>query len=104
MQEEEGVRYPVLYLSQKLFSLEIRYSVVEKECLALKWALDSLKYYLLGQDFVIKMDHKVLNNMKDANSLLLLTVKYRSGVENIATDFLSHSPCENALVGGNYDG
>lgn len=48
MQEEEGVRHPVVYLSQKLFSREIRYSVVEKECLALKWALDSLNYYLLS--------------------------------------------------------
>lgn len=106
MQEEEGVRYPVVYLSRKLFSREIRYSVVEKECLALKWALDSLKYYLLGKDFVIETDHKALNNMKDANSRLTrwflsmqpfcFTVKYRSGVENIAADFLSHSPCENA--------
>ncbi len=71
MQEENGGRHPVVYLSWKLFPRETRYSVVEKECLALKWALDSLKYYLLGRDFVIKMDHKVLewlNRMKDTNS------------------------------------
>ncbi len=108
MQEETGGRHPVVYLSRKLFPRETRYSVVEKECLALKWALDSLKYYLLGRDFVIETDHKALkwlNSMKDTNSRLTrwflsiqpfrFIVKHRPGVENIAADFLSRSPCEN---------
>lgn len=84
----------MVYLSQKLFPRETRYSVVEKECLALKWALDSLKYYLLGRDFVIETDLKALkwlNRMKDINSCLTrwflsiqpfrFTVKHRPGVE-----------------------
>ncbi|CAJ0937379.1 unnamed protein product [Ranitomeya imitator] len=45
-QVRDGVEHPVLYLSRKLNVHEQRYAVVEKECLAIKWALDSLKYYL----------------------------------------------------------
>lgn len=109
MQEENGEKHPVVYLSRKLFPRETRYSVVEKECLALKWALDSLKYYLLGRDFVVETDHKALkwlHRMKDTNSRLTrwflsiqpfrFTVKHRPGIENKAADFLSRSPCENA--------
>lgn len=36
----------VLYISRKLNKHEVWYSSVEKECLAIKWAL--LRYYLLG--------------------------------------------------------
>ncbi|XP_073721145.1 uncharacterized protein [Misgurnus anguillicaudatus] len=108
LQEQNGIRHPVLYLSRKLFPRETRYSVVEKECLALKWALDSLKYYLLGRDFLIESDHKALkwlHEMKDTNSRLTrwflsiqpfrFIVKYCPGSENKAADFLSRSPCEN---------
>lgn len=37
--EEE---HPVLYLSQKLLPREQRYAVIEKECLAVKWAMETL--------------------------------------------------------------
>ncbi len=47
-QEQGGELHPVAYLSRKLYPRETRYSVIEKECLAQKWALDSFKYYLLG--------------------------------------------------------
>lgn len=41
------------FISRKIFTREIRYSTVEKEALAIKWALDSLKYYLLGREFTL---------------------------------------------------
>lgn len=39
---------PILYLSRKLLPRECYYSTVEQECLAIKWAVESLRYYLLG--------------------------------------------------------
>ncbi|KAG1933522.1 gag-pol fusion protein [Pimephales promelas] len=48
LQGEVGNYHPVAYISRKLFPREMRYSTIEKECLAVKWALDSLRYYLLG--------------------------------------------------------
>ena len=46
-------RHPVAFISRKLFPRETRYSTIEKECLAVKWAITSLKYYLLGREFLL---------------------------------------------------
>ncbi|KAJ8369368.1 hypothetical protein SKAU_G00093960 [Synaphobranchus kaupii] len=45
---------------QKLLPRETRYSTIEKECLAIKWALDSLRYYLLRREFDLATDHLAL--------------------------------------------
>ncbi|KAI4891324.1 hypothetical protein NFI96_000961 [Prochilodus magdalenae] len=49
LQGEEDSRRPILYISRKLFPRDKNYSTVEKEALAVKWALDSLKYHLMGK-------------------------------------------------------
>ena len=69
-QEVEGLDRPVLYLSRKLSDREERYSTVEKECLAIKWAVGALRYYLLGRAFTLCSDHAPLRwlaTMKDTN-------------------------------------
>uniref|UniRef100_A0A8C0G9Z9 Uncharacterized protein n=1 Tax=Chelonoidis abingdonii TaxID=106734 RepID=A0A8C0G9Z9_CHEAB len=52
--EEE---HPMLFLSRKLLPREQKYAVVEKECLAVKWAMETLRYYLLGRQFTLVTDH-----------------------------------------------
>lgn len=102
LQEEKGDWRPVVFLSRKLLDRETRYSTVEKECLAMKWAIDSLRYYLLGRHFILETDHRALqwlHRMRDANMRLTgwylalqpydFTVRYRSGKTNIVADFLS---------------
>lgn len=67
-------RRPIVFISRKLYPREPRYSTVEKAFMAVKWALDSLKYYLLGWVFVLKTDHKALKwlrRMKDTNSRMV---------------------------------
>ncbi|XP_061829537.1 uncharacterized protein [Nerophis lumbriciformis] len=62
---------PVLYISRKLSDREARYSTVERECLAIRWAVGALRYYLLGRAFSLCSDHKPLqwpHRMKDANA------------------------------------
>ena len=49
LQEHEGEKRPVSYLSRKLLPREQNYSVVEKECLALVWAVKNLSAYLIGK-------------------------------------------------------
>lgn len=46
-------RHPIAYISRKLFPREVRYATIEKEALAIKWAVDSFKYYLLGRQFLL---------------------------------------------------
>ena len=70
-QIHEGEEHPVLYLSRKLLPRERNYATVEKEGLAIKWALETLKYYLLGRRFTLVMDHAPLQWMaknKQSNS------------------------------------
>lgn len=100
-----GKERPVLYLSRKLLSRETRYSIVEKEGLAIKWALVSLRYPLLGREFNLQTCHQALtwiDPMKDNNSRLTrwylslqpfqFKVCYRAGKANVVADFHSRFP------------
>ncbi|CAM4525836.1 unnamed protein product [Lepidochelys kempii] len=58
--EEE---HPILYLSRKLLPREQKYTVIEKECLVVKWAMETLRYYLLGRRFTLVTDHAPLQWM-----------------------------------------
>ena len=102
LQGPPGDQKPVVFLSRKLFPREVRYSTVEKEGLAIKWALDSLKYYLMDKDFVLETDHRALqwlDSMKDTNSRVTrwylslqpfrYSIKYRAGPDNVVADYLS---------------
>ncbi len=102
LQGDSENRRPVQYISRKLFPREVRYSTVEKEALAIKWALDTLKYYLIGKDFTLETDHRALqwlHRMKDSNARITrwflslqpfkFQVKYRAGAQNVVADFLS---------------
>lgn len=102
LQGEAEDMLPVQYISRKLFPREVRYSTVEKEALAIKWALDTLKYYLIGKEFILETDHRALqwiHKMKDTNARITrwylslqpfrFQVQYRPGRGNVIADFLS---------------
>ena len=105
-------QHPLAFISRKLEPREVRYSTVEKEALAIKWALDSFKYYLLGREFIIQTDHKALQwmqRMKDTNGRITrwylamqpfrFTVQHIPGKLNVTSDYLSR--CFNeSLEGG----
>lgn len=55
-QVQEGEEHPVLFISRKLTKAERNYATVEKEALAVKWAVLELRYYLLGRKFTLLMD------------------------------------------------
>lgn len=66
-QTDEGEKV-ICYLSRSLTRLERSYSVTQKECLAVLFAIEKLKPYLLGTKFTVVTDHyslKWLNNIKD---------------------------------------
>ena len=102
--DEEGNDHPVAYFSRKLLPREVRYSTVEKECLAIKLAAQSFRVYLLGREFTIQTDHRSLewlDRLKENNSRLTrwslalqpfnFTVEYRAGLKNGNADALSRA-------------
>ncbi len=56
-QEIGGEERPVLYISRKLSKRETMYSTIEKECLAIRWVVLTLRYYLPGREFTLCSDH-----------------------------------------------
>ncbi len=70
-QEIEGEERPVLYISRKLSKRETMYSTIEKECLAIRWSVLTLRYYLLRRKFTLCSDHvplQWLHRMNDTNA------------------------------------
>ena len=66
-----GEEHPITFISRKLLKHERNYATVEKECLAIKWAIHHLRYYLWGRQFTLITDHAPLKWMatnKDKNS------------------------------------
>ena len=101
-QEKEGLEFPVMYLSKKLSLREQKYSTIEKEAFAVKWAIQALRYYLLGAPFTLITDHaplQCLNRMKDVNprltrwylslQLFNFKVQYRKGSAHANADYFS---------------
>ncbi|XP_073784003.1 uncharacterized protein [Danio rerio] len=60
--------HPIMYVSRKLTPAETRYATVEKEALAIKWAILELRYYLLGRKFTLVTDHAPLQWMATAKN------------------------------------
>ena len=90
----------MVYFSRKLQPREVRYSTIEKECLAIKLGVKAFRVYLLGRDF----DHRSLvwlDKLKDRNmrlarwSLVLqqysIKVIHRAGSHNGNADMLSRA-------------
>ena len=46
---------PVAYYSHKLLLREAKYSTVEKECLAIKLAMQAFHPYLMGRHFLFRL-------------------------------------------------
>lgn len=59
-QEVNSHERPVLFISRKLQPPERNYPTVEKEALAVRWAVGSLQYYLSNNLFTLVVDHASL--------------------------------------------
>ena len=58
--DQLGEEHPVAFASCKLLPRETRFSTIEKECLAIVWALQFFYVYLYEQSFTIQTDHQPL--------------------------------------------
>ena len=113
LQKIDGHEKPIYFASKKLTSAEIKYSQIDKEGLALVFALKRFRYFLLGRHFVARTDHKPLLGLfgkekpipQNANAriqrwaLFLSQYNYdfihKPGKENVIADALSRLPVED---------
>jgi hypothetical protein len=104
-QVHKGDEHPVAFVSWTLSPAEKKYSIVEKECLAIVWALKYFHLYVFGTQFTIETDHQPLHwlhQMKKANNRLIrwalaiqayhFEMKHRPGAQNGNADGLSREP------------
>ena len=99
MQEQDGDLHPLECASRKLLPAD---PTIEKECLALVWAVDHFQRYLYGVNFVVQTDHSPLQHLEKLKStsgrvtrwaLLLQPYQFQiqaiPGKDNVAADLLS---------------
>nr|KAG5692640.1 hypothetical protein BaRGS_003530 [Batillaria attramentaria] len=102
LQERDGQLQPVMYASRKLSDAEKRYAVIERECLAVVWAIKKFELYLYGREFTLQTDHQALQYLqssKTANGRLMrwalwlqpfsFRVEVIPGKANVGADYLS---------------
>ena len=98
----DGTRKPIGYWSRSLNDAERNYSAAERECLAVVWALRTLRPYLMYEKFVVHTDHAALHwllTINDPSGRLMrwrlrlaefdFEVKYKKGLLNTQADALS---------------
>jgi len=82
LQEKDGIRYPVWFASRSLKPAETRYSVSEKECLAVLWSNEKCCGFVEYNHFVVETDQSFSLVTKDKRAFREIgpLVSYTSNV------------------------
>jgi len=104
----DGNLVPVICISKKLSPTQQRWSATKRELYAVMWAMQRFRHYLLGRNFIIRVDHKpLIDLLKNKMSLIMegwidtilqfdFTTQYIPGCENELADALSR--CHNESI------
>ena len=101
-QRGEGKPYVVYYASKTMNEAQRNYTTTEKELLAVVYALDKFRAYLVGSDIIIFTYHSALKYLltkQNAKERLIrwvlllqefnLQIRDKKGIENVVVDHLS---------------
>ena len=101
-QREDGKPYVIYYASKTLNEAQRNYTTIEKELLAIVFALDKFHAYLVGFFIIVFTNHSALKYLltkQDAKARLIrwilllqefnLQIRDKKGVENVIADHLS---------------
>ncbi|GFO06276.1 Ty3/gypsy family of RNAse hi in long-term repeat domain-containing protein [Plakobranchus ocellatus] len=102
LQDRDGTLMPCRYANRKLLPRECKYSAIEREALALVFAVTQFQRYLIFKHFVLQTDHKPLAYLRTGSpnnarlmrwALALQEFSFRvvhiPGSENVHADVLS---------------
>ena len=109
--DKDGRNHPIHYASRCLSATEEKYSTVEREALAVIFALKKFRPYLLTSRFTLFTDHQALKytfNKRDPHGRIArwfsflaefqFDIMYKPGQENVPADFLSRNVSASDLV------
>ena len=104
LQKSDSELFPIAYASKKLASREKSYCTMERECLAIVWAVKRFMMYLYGKEFILQTDHQPLIYLHRAKfdndrimrwAMYLQNFKIRieaiKGTLNVGADYLSRA-------------
>nr|XP_046272302.1 uncharacterized protein LOC124073826 [Scatophagus argus] len=103
-EDSSGIDHPVCYFSKKFSAAQRRYSTIEKEALAMLWALQHFEAYVgsTPQPVLVFTDHNplvFLSRMYNHNQRLMrwalmaqnfnIEIRHKKGCDNVVADALS---------------
>ncbi|GFW00904.1 retrovirus-related Pol polyprotein from transposon opus [Trichonephila clavipes] len=99
---------PIAFASRTLNKVERNYTVTERECLVVIWALNKFKTYFGSLPVKVITDHAALTKLTNGKNLSSRMIRWalklsefdiewehRPGVQNIVADVLSRNPVGN---------
>ncbi|GFW37823.1 retrovirus-related Pol polyprotein from transposon 297 [Trichonephila clavipes] len=101
---------PVVFASRTLSAAERNYTVTERECLAVVWALNKFRTYLGSLPIKVITDHAALTHLTTGKNLSNRMIRWalklaefniewehRPGTQNTIADVLSRNPIESII-------